>query len=561
MANRVGQKLGNYSLIKLLGEGSFAEVYLGHHQYLEKSAAIKVLQEQLTIEDSEPFRIEARTISRLEHQHIVRVLEFGIEERVPYLVMSYAPNGTLRTRHPKGTRLLLGTIVGYVQQIAAALQYAHNQNLIHRDIKPENILLGEHNEILLSDFGLATIASRTSSRSLRDTAGTPLYMAPEQFKGKPCLASDQYALGVMVYEWLSGIPPFYEGNAIQLGYQHTHEAPPSLRGSLSTVPLAVEQVVLKALAKDPKERWPSIQEFATALAQASKTSSPQGNRSGSQPGPYPIKGPSIGRGTKFPTIILIGLAFIIVAGSTLFYTLRGNSTGASSLPTNLPHSTRTVPVLNTGASPGTTQVSITATTPSDAQAIATLDASTTNPYGSHKGTVALNSSFSTAVGVWDQSSSCQFTNKAYYVTTVRGYTQCRYNSGSYSNFAFQVQVEFVTTNICGGIFFRDQVPSYFAQYYEFYICTDGTYQLATVAPLFTSLRSGSSLFNMNVGQSNVIAVVANGSQFDLYINGQQVNSVSDRSFSTGEIGVLASYLTNANAANQVAFNDARVWTL
>src|SRR5205085_6965448 len=158
MTNRVGQQLGNYQLISHLGEGGFAEVYLGEHVHLGTQAAIKVLHTQLARDDMEQFRTEARTIAHLEHPHIVRILDFGVEDKTPFLVMSYAPNGTLRQRYSRGERVPLPTIVSYVKQIADALQYAHDEKLIHRDIKPGNMLLDRRNEILLSDFGIATAA-------------------------------------------------------------------------------------------------------------------------------------------------------------------------------------------------------------------------------------------------------------------------------------------------------------------------------------------------------------------------------------------------------------------
>src|SRR5437588_12709946 len=140
MADRVGQQLGNYRLVRLLGRGGFAEVYLGEHQRLRTQSAIKVLRTQLADEDVEGFLNEARMIAHLEHAHIVRVLDFDVAEGTPFLVMSYAPNGNLRQRHGRGgTVLPLDTIVSYVKQVSDALQYAHDEKLIHRDIKPDNM--------------------------------------------------------------------------------------------------------------------------------------------------------------------------------------------------------------------------------------------------------------------------------------------------------------------------------------------------------------------------------------------------------------------------------------
>jgi serine/threonine protein kinase len=147
MADRVGQQLGNYRLIRWLGQGGFAEVYLGEHIHLGTQAAIKVMHTQLAHADVEQFRTEARTIARLVHPHIVRVLEFDVAGTTPFLVMDYAPNGTLRQRYPTGSMLPLSTVISYVKQITDALQYAHDEKFIHRDIKPENMLLGRRGEM------------------------------------------------------------------------------------------------------------------------------------------------------------------------------------------------------------------------------------------------------------------------------------------------------------------------------------------------------------------------------------------------------------------------------
>ncbi len=273
MTDYVTQQLGNYRLVRHLGRGAFADVYLGIHVHLKTPAAIKVLHTELTSSDIEKFRTEARTIARLEHPHIVRVLDFGIDGYTPYLVMNYAPNGTLRQRHPKGSILPLATIINYVKQLTEALQYAHQQKLIHRDIKPENMLLGRHNEILLSDFGFVLIAQSSISQSIKEMAGTIPYMAPEQLQGKPRPSSDQYALGIVIYEWLSGDRPF-QGSVLEIATQHMLKPPPPLRIKNPAIPSEVEEVVFTALAKDPQQRFATVQAFANALEQASQVVAP-----------------------------------------------------------------------------------------------------------------------------------------------------------------------------------------------------------------------------------------------------------------------------------------------
>ena len=267
MHDRIGQIIGHYRLTRLLGRGGFADVYLGEHLYLGTSAAIKILNASLSDDESKHFQQEARTIARLEHPHVVRIFDFGIEDQLPFLAMSYAPHGTLRQTHPQGSRLPCTTVIKYVQQIASGLQYAHEQRLIHRDIKPENMLMGRNGEILLSDFGLAVVAQSSSrSGNACDVSGTIAYMAPEQARGKPHQASDQYALGVVVYEWLCGKRPFH-GTYEEVIVQHAFTRPPSLCDQVPTITPAIESIVMRALEKDFRLRFPSIQDFANALEQ------------------------------------------------------------------------------------------------------------------------------------------------------------------------------------------------------------------------------------------------------------------------------------------------------
>lgn len=270
MPNLVDQRLGNYRLVNLIGQGGFADVYLGEHLHLGTRAAIKVLQMRVGSTGIEQFRTEARTIASLVHPHIVRVLDFGVEQDIPFLVMDYAPGGSLRQRYPEGNFLPVASIISYTKQMASALQYAHDQNFIHRDVKPGNMLLMNENTLLLSDFGLVKVAHNSNSYSMQGVAGTAAYIAPEQIQGRPHIASDQYALGAIVYEWLSGTLPF-QGSPIEIYGQHLHATPPSLHEIFPAIPPEAENVVFRALAKDPSQRFPRIEDFAAALEQAYQT--------------------------------------------------------------------------------------------------------------------------------------------------------------------------------------------------------------------------------------------------------------------------------------------------
>ena len=271
MDDREGQQIGQYRLIRRIGQGGFGTVYIGEDTTNKSEVAIKVLPSDLSREELDKFLAQVRVASAFNHPHIIRILAFGEENGTPYLVMDYAPYGSLRELHPRGTQLPLSTIVSYLKQIADALQYIHDQNMIHRDIKPHNMLLGPNHEILLSDFGIAVASESMGYRrqKVQEFEGTILYAAPEQIRGRSRFASDQYALGVLVYEWLSGSCPFY-GTVEEVASQHTLVPPPPLREKLPTISPAIEQVVLKALAKDVDKRFESVQAFAIALERASR---------------------------------------------------------------------------------------------------------------------------------------------------------------------------------------------------------------------------------------------------------------------------------------------------
>jgi serine/threonine protein kinase len=290
MVDRVGQQLGNYHLVRRIGEGGFADVYLGEHIHLGTRAAIKVLQMQLLEKKNiDAFHNEARMIAHLVHPHIIRVLDYGVQDWVPFLVMDYAPGGTLRQRFT-GKPAQISRLFPYITQMAAALQYAHDRHLIHRDVKPENMLLGTNGEILLTDFGFAMVVESINSRGTKDMSGTAVYMAPEQLKGQPCAASDQYSLGVVIYEWLSGTRPFH-GSFSEVASQQMLVPIQPLREKVPDLAPEIEAVVMRALAQEPEQRFGSIKEFAQSLLlayQASRRNRNAAQRAGaSMPGWLP----------------------------------------------------------------------------------------------------------------------------------------------------------------------------------------------------------------------------------------------------------------------------------
>jgi serine/threonine protein kinase len=252
MINQVGQQIGNYRLVKTLGKGGFAQVWLGEHLlHLQEYAALKILT-ALDTQAQQMFLKEAKIIKKFSHPHIIKLFDYTIENSIPVIIMDYAPNDTLEKKHPRGQIVPLATILEYLKPIASAIDYAHKQGIIHRDIKPANILIGAKNEVLLSDFGVAATAHRAQTmKTGRDYAGTLCYSAPEQINGAPCPASDQYTMGVIVYQWLSGTLPF--------------PYPAPLRQRVPAISPAVEAVVMKALEQDPIQRFESVWKFAKAL--------------------------------------------------------------------------------------------------------------------------------------------------------------------------------------------------------------------------------------------------------------------------------------------------------
>ena len=285
MLGKEQSELGGCRLIRRIGSGGMGEVYLAEQVSLgNRLVAVKVVHAEHDItasggavEDVEwHFIREAQLLGQLTHPNILPVYHSGIEAGYLFLVMQYVPDGSLvDAMNGKGAHRLdlpasLPFVVDVLAQLADALQYTHEHQVIHADVKPSNVLVqvepNGHWHVLLADFG---IARSVNSVALRDeVAGTIAYMAPERFYGQLSPAGDQYALGVMAFQLLAGRLPF-TGGLVELVQAHTHEDPPSLRAINPVVPPAVEAVIARALAKRPEDRHSSVTAFAQALRTAS----------------------------------------------------------------------------------------------------------------------------------------------------------------------------------------------------------------------------------------------------------------------------------------------------
>lgn len=262
-----GQYIGGCRILRLIGQGNSSEVYLGEHPGLSQPVAVKLLHAWTGEREVQRFLTQAAMLSKLDHPHIIHIYDFGLtDDDVPYLVVSYAPYGTLRQRYPRGSRLPLSEVVNYIMQSADALQYVHEHELVHRDVKPQNMLLGTQNEIILNDFGTTTISYSLVPNAV-DFEGTVLYAAPEQLEGRSLRSSDQYALAVMTHELLTGSWPFL-GTFEEVAHKHLLETPPTLRAKGIEAPLLVEETLQRALSKDPARRFATILDFANALMEA-----------------------------------------------------------------------------------------------------------------------------------------------------------------------------------------------------------------------------------------------------------------------------------------------------
>ena len=273
MDNMAGKDLGRYHVIEPLGKGGMASVYKAFDSTLERNVAIKIIRSDAIVGDDQAqflarFQREARALAQLDHPYILKVLDYGEQAGIPYLVMPFVEGGTLKEKmgHPMPYR----EAAALLAPIARALEYAHQLKIIHRDVKPANILISRSGTPILSDFGIAKMLESRETTQLTATGigiGTPDYMAPEQWMGKADQYTDMYSLGIVFFQMITGHLPFSAETPAAVLIKHMQDPLPRPSLFVPGLPEPVEQVLFKALAKDPGNRFPNMGAFAEVLEQ------------------------------------------------------------------------------------------------------------------------------------------------------------------------------------------------------------------------------------------------------------------------------------------------------
>ena len=260
-----GQKINDrYEIIKTIGEGGMANVYLANDTILDRKVAIKVLRGDLSNDEKfiRRFQREALSVSNLSHPNIVEVYDVGEEDGQYYTVMEYIEGKTLKQLLKKRETLTLTEVIDIMLQLTDGLAHAHESYIIHRDIKPQNIMILDNGLVKITDFGIATALNATQLTQTNSVMGSVHYLPPEQANGKSAtVKSDIYSLGILMYELITGSVPFKGDNAVEIALKHMKEKIPSIRKQNPTIPQTVENIVIKATAKNPRNRYDSVKEM------------------------------------------------------------------------------------------------------------------------------------------------------------------------------------------------------------------------------------------------------------------------------------------------------------
>lgn len=601
-----GSTLGRYELRRRLARGGMAEVYLGYDRRVRRRVAVKVLYGS-----DEPFvrrfEREAEAVGTLSHDHILPLYDFGEQQPWYYLVMPYVEGGTLRDYLLQRTSLTLEEAGSFLEQIAAALQYAHDHGVIHRDVKPSNILLRPDGHAYLGDFGLAKAKMGAEAVThVGAMVGTPEYMAPEQSNGIHDYRSDIYSLGVILYQMLTGRVPFTADSPVAISLKHIQAQPVAPSELNQNIPPSIESVILKALAKDPDERYQQAEALAEAYWQAlnqepdtiqeehNASSEPQEDEThkkpevieeektlsatstatliidtAAQPVPRITKPHRIPlrneeqpvhtrkRKRRAPFLIIAILCLGLVLGSTIPLTqfwqahtlAQSNSQKINELLQKQHIATATAAALQSMA-----QATLAA------QSRVRTTAGITTAIGA--GTTLYANDMTIPGGGWiDDGSQCFFSNQSYHVYSAFAHTMawCYYGQQSFSNVVITAQATLLRGDIYGLVF---RLSPFSKSFYALELNSQGEYRFILAQgsnPLnwLTLIDwTRSSAIESGYNHTNTFLIVETGSHFRFYINKQLiVPSFSDANYSDGLIGFLAG--GDSGNGTEASFNN--VW--
>src|SRR5213595_867889 len=263
---------GRYKIVRKLGAGGMADVYLAEDQELGRRVAIKILDDRHASDDQfiERFRREAKNAASLSHPNIVSIYDRGEAEGTYYIAMEYLDGRYLKELIVARGPAPVNVAIDYARQILAALRFAHKKGVVHRDIKPHNVMADADGRLKVTDFGIARagVSQMTEAGSI---IGTAQYLSPEQAKGAPVdQTSDLYSVGVVLYELLTGVVPFTGDTPVEIAMKHLSTVPEPPSASRAEIPRDLDMIVLRALAKDPAERYQSAEEMDADLARVAR---------------------------------------------------------------------------------------------------------------------------------------------------------------------------------------------------------------------------------------------------------------------------------------------------
>ena len=534
MNDLVGATLGRYRVLARLGRGGMADVYKAFQPSLDRDVAIKVLHPSM-VDDKEfvgRFQREAKSVAALRHPNIIQVFDYDTQGDTYYMVMEFIDGPTLKAAleeiHRRREHLPLHVALRVVSDVGSALGYAHEQGVVHRDVKPANILLDRAGRVILTDFGVAKILSGTKVTMTGTVLGTPAYMSPEQGMGEHGDSrSDIYSLGVVLYELATGRLPFDADTPLAVLLKHVHDPLPLPRTVSPSLPEEVERIILKALAKEPADRYATVQEMLTDIAALPPATVPA------------------------PTPGALTTRILAERAPEVFPT---PSESAASAPTSAPGSRTSVAVVGGGAIvAGVACLGLLAAgavilylTGDDFLQLARSGAATaTSP--APPGQVLFQDDFSDPESGWDRLSKAE------------GGTD--YLDGSYRIWVEKPQVDYwgnpgrifqdvrvsVTAFKAGGpddndfgviCRYRDT-----ENFYAFLISSDGFYGIEKFEAGERTLIGQEGMLNTRLihqGQaSNEILAECVGEHLALYVNGELLASVQDGSFAAGDVGLIA----------------------